>query len=140
MPIRMKLRNQHNVHCPQRRPGCGRGSRASGPAGAPFMLARGLPLMTTTRQDSSLAESGARPTSRPSLVHLLEYNLNYLLRQQQLIISKMAELRTKVQSKVQQHLTPEQEEKLKQKFDARNFDPNAILRGAQLTVVGGSSP
>lgn len=103
------------------------------------MLARGLPLMTTTRQDSSLAESGARPTSRPSLVHLLEYNLNYLLRQQQLIISKMVELRTKVQSKVQQHLTPEQEEKLKQKFDVRNFDPNAILRGAQLTVVGGSS-
>ena len=34
-------------------------------------------------------------------------------------------------------MTPEQEEKLKKKFDVKNFDINAILRGAQLTVVGG---
>jgi hypothetical protein len=35
------------------------------------------------------------------------------------------------------HLTPQQEEKLKRKLDVKNFDPNAILRGAQLTIVGG---
>lgn len=28
-------------------------------------------------------------------------------------------------------------EKLKQKFDISNFDLNAVLRGAQLTLVGG---
>jgi hypothetical protein len=34
-------------------------------------------------------------------------------------------------------LTPEQEERLKKKLEVKNFDFNAILRGAQLTVVGG---
>lgn len=34
-------------------------------------------------------------------------------------------------------ITPEQEEKLKKKLEIKNFDLNAILRGAQLTVVGG---
>jgi len=29
------------------------------------------------------------------------------------------------------------EEQLKEKLAVSNFDPNAILRGAQLTVVGG---
>jgi len=28
-------------------------------------------------------------------------------------------------------------EQLKKKLEVSNFDPNAILRGAQLTVVGG---
>jgi hypothetical protein len=28
-------------------------------------------------------------------------------------------------------------EKLKQKFDISNFDLNAVLRGTQLTLVGG---
>lgn len=31
------------------------------------------------------------------------------------------------------------EQRLKEKLDASNFDINAILRGAQLTVVGGWS-
>lgn len=35
-------------------------------------------------------------------------------------------------------ITPEQQEKLKKSLDSTNFDPNAVLRGAQLTVVGGS--
>ena len=30
-------------------------------------------------------------------------------------------------------------EQLKKKLEVSNFDPNAILRGAQLTVVGGMS-
>ena len=46
----------------------------------------------------------------------------------------MAESRTKGQKPF---ITAEQEEKLKRKFDVKNFDPNAMLRGAQLTVVGG---
>jgi hypothetical protein len=29
------------------------------------------------------------------------------------------------------------QEQLKKKLEVTNFDPNAILRGAQLTVVGG---
>lgn len=29
-------------------------------------------------------------------------------------------------------------EELKKKLEVTNFDPNAILRGAQLTVVGGA--
>lgn len=28
-------------------------------------------------------------------------------------------------------------EKLKKSFDISHFDPNAVLRGAQLTLVGG---
>jgi len=31
------------------------------------------------------------------------------------------------------------QEQLKKKLQVSNFDPNAILRGAQLTVVGGQS-
>jgi hypothetical protein len=31
------------------------------------------------------------------------------------------------------------QEQLKKKLEVSNFDPNAILRGAQLTVVGGRS-
>lgn len=31
------------------------------------------------------------------------------------------------------------QEKLKKQLEITNFDPNAILRGAQLTVVGGMS-
>ncbi len=34
-------------------------------------------------------------------------------------------------------VTPEQQQKIKRKLDIKNFDVNAILRGAQLTVVGG---
>lgn len=30
--------------------------------------------------------------------------------------------------------------KLKQKFDVSNFDLNAVIRGIQLTLVGGASP
>jgi hypothetical protein len=30
------------------------------------------------------------------------------------------------------------QEELKKKLEVTNFDPNAILRGAQLTVVGGA--
>jgi hypothetical protein len=30
------------------------------------------------------------------------------------------------------------QEQLKKKLEITNFDPNAILRGAQLTVVGGT--
>jgi hypothetical protein len=40
------------------------------------------------------------------------------------------------ESKRDQVLTPEQKAKLKEKVDIKNFDLNAILRGAQLTVVG----
>lgn len=29
-------------------------------------------------------------------------------------------------------------EELKKKFEVTNFEPNSILRGAQLTVVGGT--
>jgi hypothetical protein len=36
-------------------------------------------------------------------------------------------------------LNHEEQEKLKQQFDVTNFDVNAILRGAQLTVVGGEN-
>ena len=32
------------------------------------------------------------------------------------------------------------QEQLKKKLEISNFDPNAILRGAQLTVVGGQIP
>jgi len=46
----------------------------------------------------------------------------------------MAERRVKAHKPL---LTPEQEEKLKKKLEVKNFDLNAILRGAQLTVVGG---
>ena len=46
----------------------------------------------------------------------------------------MAELRISSQKPL---ITQEQEQKLKKKFDVKNFDLNAILRGAQLTVVGG---
>lgn len=46
----------------------------------------------------------------------------------------MAQRRGKVQVPL---VTPEQEEKLKKKLEIKNFDLNAILRGAQLTVVGG---
>ena len=31
-------------------------------------------------------------------------------------------------------------EKLKKKFDISNFDINAVLRGIQLTLVGGACP
>jgi hypothetical protein len=43
----------------------------------------------------------------------------------------MAQSRSQTQRPL---LTPEE---LKKKLDISNFDPNAILRGAQLTVVGG---
>lgn len=43
----------------------------------------------------------------------------------------MAESRSKTQKPL---LT---QEELKKKLAVSNFDPNAILRGAQLTVVGG---
>lgn len=46
----------------------------------------------------------------------------------------MSQRRGKVQVPL---VTPEQEEKLKKKLEIKNFDLNAILRGAQLTVVGG---
>ena len=46
----------------------------------------------------------------------------------------MAQRRGKAQVPL---ITPEQEEKLKKKLEIKNFDLNAILRGAQLTVVGG---
>jgi hypothetical protein len=46
----------------------------------------------------------------------------------------MAQRRGKTQVPL---VTPEQEEKLKKKLEIKNFDLNAILRGAQLTVVGG---
>ncbi|KFY34004.1 hypothetical protein V494_07139 [Pseudogymnoascus sp. VKM F-4513 (FW-928)] len=45
----------------------------------------------------------------------------------------MSQRRGKVQVPL---VTPEQEEKLKKKLEIKNFDLNAILRGAQLTVVG----
>lgn len=45
----------------------------------------------------------------------------------------MAESRPKTQRPI---LT---QEELKKKLAVSNFDPNAILRGAQLTVVGGLS-
>jgi hypothetical protein len=35
------------------------------------------------------------------------------------------------------HAVDIDKEKLKQKFDISNFDLNAVLRGAQLTLVGG---
>jgi hypothetical protein len=47
----------------------------------------------------------------------------------------MSQRRGKVQVPL---VTPEQEEKLKKKLEIKNFDLNAILRGAQLTVVGGT--
>lgn len=48
----------------------------------------------------------------------------------------MAERRVNSQKPL---VTPEQEEKLRKKLEIKNFDLNAILRGAQLTVVGGLS-
>lgn len=40
------------------------------------------------------------------------------------------------EQRIRKHI-PLNEAELKKKLDATNFDPNAILRGAQLTVVGG---
>jgi hypothetical protein len=49
-----------------------------------------------------------------------------------LTATNMAERRSQAQRPL---LT---QEELKKKLEVTNFDPNAILRGAQLTVVGGA--
>ena len=41
------------------------------------------------------------------------------------------------QTRIPKKLSEEDKEKLKAAFDVSHFDINAILRGAQLTLVGG---
>lgn len=75
---------------------------------------------------------GAYPTTLTKLVQLV--NSNKLRAHTSILLGatiRMAQPRAQAQKPL---LTQEQ---LKKKLEISNFEPNSILRGAQLTVVGG---
>lgn len=51
-------------------------------------------------------------------------------------VEKLQDEAEKLKEIVEQNVDTD---KLKKQFDVSHFDPNAVLRGAQLTLVGGES-
>jgi hypothetical protein len=54
------------------------------------------------------------------------------------VLNTLLEVKALLENMSQKPLiSQQQQEKLKKKLEVSNFEPNAILRGAQLTIVGG---